>query len=164
MGYVSAVNYATGDDTQLMQKIAALNSEHILFLKSSDAVVYTKAAGSLRQFFEQRKRWASKIPFHMNGHTFFIAAIAFFLHSGLLVSLFTGLIHPALLYIFILPFLIKAMAELILLNSATRFMRKRKLLWLLFPAQFIYLFYIVIIGLFAPFSSYRWKERKVFSQ
>jgi len=162
-GFEAADNTASGDDTQLMQKIAAISPAGIHFLKSKDAIVHTQAAGSLHELFHQRKRWASKIPVNMSRLTVIIAAIAYLLHISLLVTLFliitTGL--PA--SYFILPFAIKLCGELLLLGSATRFMNKQKMLWLLLPAELFYLFYIVIIGTLSPFGAYSWKGRTVSS-
>jgi cellulose synthase/poly-beta-1,6-N-acetylglucosamine synthase-like glycosyltransferase len=160
-GFSSDKNSASGDDTQLMRKIAVIAPDKIHFLKSPDAIVHTNAAGSFAELFHQRKRWASKIPVNMSRFTLFVAAIAYLLHLGLVVSLIMTIAGVIPFYFFLIPFLVKVTGELLLLNSSTRFLGKQKQLWLLLPAEVFYLFYIVIIGTLAPFGSYQWKGRRV---
>jgi cellulose synthase/poly-beta-1,6-N-acetylglucosamine synthase-like glycosyltransferase len=160
-GYSSAKGYATGDDTELLQKVAAMNAAGIHFLKSREATVYTRPASSLPELLQQRKRWASKIPLHMSRFTLLNAGIAFFLHLTLLLTFLASLALPSLIYSFLIAILIKTFSEFILLFSATRFLQKQNLLWLLLPAEFLYIFYILIVGILAPFSPYRWKGRVV---
>jgi len=56
----------SGDDTQLMLKVAEINPDGIHFLKSREAIVETSSMPSMVDLFHQRKRWASKIPKSMN--------------------------------------------------------------------------------------------------
>jgi len=160
-GFAADKNTASGDDTQLMLKIASKNAGKIHFLKSKDAIVYTSAKNSYSELMHQRKRWASKIPVHSSPATLLIAFTAYLLHAGILVSAVWMIINAQFSWLLTLPFLLKCIAELIFLLDITQFFGRQKLLFLFLPAQIIYPFYIVFIGTIAPFGTYMWKERKV---
>jgi cellulose synthase/poly-beta-1,6-N-acetylglucosamine synthase-like glycosyltransferase len=157
-GYHSENNTATGDDTQLLMKIIRRGKKNIHFLKSRDAIVSTKAKQTVGELLHQRRRWASKIPFHMNAFTLFIAVVAFFLHVGLIFvasrAIITGNAYPL---IFIL--LIKMLPEFIFLAIVCRFARKSNLLYLFLPAQVIYPIYISFVGVTSLFGTHQWKGR-----
>ncbi len=153
--------FASGDDIQLMLKIASKNTEKISFLKSKDAIVYTSAKNSLVELIQQRKRWASKIPQHTSAFTLFIASSAYSLHVGIIGAALWMIVNMRFSWLLFLPFAGKCFIELIFLFDVSRFFTRQKLLSLFLPAQIIYPFYIVIIGAIAPFGTYLWKERKV---
>jgi cellulose synthase/poly-beta-1,6-N-acetylglucosamine synthase-like glycosyltransferase len=163
-GFKGNEKIVSGDDTDLLMKIAKKNPSEILFLKSRDAIVNTKAAFSLNDFIHQRKRWASKIPFTMDYFTRVIALIVYLLHAGL----FAGIVllaagrNPGI--IFIVSLALKSLSEFFFLYAITGFFRQRKLLWLILPAQLMYVFYISFIGIAALTGSYKWKERAIKKQ
>jgi len=163
-GFSETNPVASGDDTQLMLKIAKRNPDRIRFLKSRDAIVYTKPMHSAKDLFNQRKRWASKIPFKMSWFTFLIAGIAYLLHAGLLIAIFSCLMNGSQsshVEILILSMLIKFIPEYIFLYSLGSFFEKKKYLWLLLPAQLYYMIYISVIGVVSFFGSYQWKDRNI---
>ena len=157
-GYDSAKHSPSGDDTQLMLKIVSRGKERIRFVKSLKATVTTKAEKSVGGFFSQRKRWASKIPVHMNLFTLIIALTAYLLHTGLLVSGVLVVMYGNVTGL-ILPLLIKMLPEFILLWSVSKFFKKASLLYLFLPAQVIYPIYISFVGLASLTGTYKWKGR-----
>ena len=168
-GYHSAKNISSGDDTQLMKKIAVSNKEDgvapdkkeaIHFVRSVEAVVTTSAHHSLHALLNQRKRWASKIPVQMSAFTIFIAIIAYLFHAGLLISGILMCITGNILF-FLIPLIIKMIPEFILLYGVSSFFKKTSLLFLFLPAQIIYPVYISIVGLISMSGDYQWKGRRV---
>ena len=160
-GFTDKTDFVSGDDTQLMLKIAKIDPSRIHFLKSPDAVVYTTAVNSLSGFIHQRKRWASKIPFAMNAFTVAIAANAYLLHIGLLILFVCAFFRHGLISSFLLLLFIKGLPEIWLLSNVNSFFKKKNRLWLFLPAQIFYLFYISFIGAVSVSGSYTWKERKI---
>ncbi len=159
-GYQSVKNISSGDDTQLMLKIAELSNSTIHFVKSLDAKVSTTAKSTISELFHQRKRWASKITVQMNSFTILIATVAYLLHTGLLLCcffIFSGKSIPFLIFAISL----KIIPEFMLLKSVTKFFRKQNLLWLFLPAEIIYPVYIFTVGLSSIFGTYEWKGRRV---
>lgn len=59
-GYEDNLNLTSGDDEFLMQKISRTTNYTIKFCFEKDAISYTNPNKTLNQFFQQRKRWASK--------------------------------------------------------------------------------------------------------
>src|SRR6202012_3482401 len=59
-GFKGIDDLASGDDELLLQKVAEKYPGKIGFLKSYDAIVYTHAKHTLKEFLQQRRRWASK--------------------------------------------------------------------------------------------------------
>jgi cellulose synthase/poly-beta-1,6-N-acetylglucosamine synthase-like glycosyltransferase len=82
-GY-SGSAFASGDDTQLMRKLHSENPKQLTFVKSRSALVKSHSQSSLGSFWQQRRRWATKIPFTLSFFTVFIAVISWFVHAGLL--------------------------------------------------------------------------------
>lgn len=59
-GFEGNDTIASGDDIFLFEKFYKNNSKKVHFLKSKEAVVYTKAVESWNQLTQQRMRWAAK--------------------------------------------------------------------------------------------------------
>jgi len=160
-GFAEESETASGDDTQLMLKIAKRNFSKVHFLKSYEAIVYTTPMHSLQDLFHQRKRWASKIPSKMGLLTVAIASVAYLLHAGLFIAIFMVPFHHSILPFILSAFLLKAISEFLLLNSLSLFFRKKNSPLLFLAAQIIYLFYIVVMGAASLFGTYKWKGREI---
>ncbi len=63
-GFNDQMNLTSGDDELLMQKIHKNTAYKIKFCWNKKAVVKTEANKSMPQFYQQRKRWASKGLFY----------------------------------------------------------------------------------------------------
>ena len=159
-GYQSANPVSSGDDTQLMFKIALRGKERIHFVKSEDAMVFTAAQHTLSGLLKQRRRWASKIPVQMNALSVAAAVSAYLLHAGLLLSLLL-ILSGSQADRFIVALAMKLIAEFVLLMSAAVFFKKVKVLSLFLPAQVFYPLYICTVGLSALFGKYEWKGRRL---
>ncbi len=59
-GFKGIDDLASGDDELLLQKVAVQYPGKIGFLKLYEAVVFTHAKPNLKEFLQQRRRWASK--------------------------------------------------------------------------------------------------------
>ncbi|BAU55459.1 Beta-monoglucosyldiacylglycerol synthase [Mucilaginibacter gotjawali] len=59
-GFKGIDDLASGDDELLLQKVAVTYPGKIGFLKHYEAVVFTHAKPNLKEFMQQRRRWASK--------------------------------------------------------------------------------------------------------
>ncbi len=165
-GFEGIDGTATGDDVLLMYKIKEKYPDGIKFLKSTIATVITDPKPTLKEFFSQRKRWASK-PFGLlNTETKFVSLTVYFFSLFLLLLAVVGCLYPdAILFnlsvikICILLFAAKCGIDFLLLLLATVFFRERKLLFYFFPLQFIYLFYVVFVGFMGLSRKYEWKGR-----
>ncbi|MGM0407790.1 MAG: glycosyltransferase [Bacteroidota bacterium] len=154
-------NYASGDDIFLLLQAKKNNSRDIHFIKSSDAVVYTKPNQTLSGFFNQRIRWTSKSKAYRDFDLIITALTVFASNFFLAFWLINLIFHPNQWYIFILLFAIKSLADLFILIPGTRFFYQLSLLWLFLPLQIIYPFYIVTTTFMGWITNFSWKGRKL---
>lgn len=156
-GFEGINSIASGDDELLMHKIHKQFPSKVKFLKGQEAMVYTRPLSNLLDFFQQRKRWASKGSHYQNPVLTIIIA-------------FVGLFHLMLTFTFFLPlswsfigltFSFKLIPEFIFLTIVTPFFQFRSWLPIYLPAAMAYPFYVVLVGIFSQIGGYSWKDRKV---
>jgi cellulose synthase/poly-beta-1,6-N-acetylglucosamine synthase-like glycosyltransferase len=161
-GFSSIENKASGDDMLLMLKFKKhFGPNAIGFLKSEDAVVYTKPVPSLALFYQQRKRWASKSGEYRDLAVITLAVIVFLTSFSLTLCLFMSLISGKFALLFIVLLLVKSLFDFIFLFTLSSFFKNRKWLWLSFPGQFFNIFYVPLIAIASRFGSYAWKGRRL---
>jgi len=152
-------NIASGDDIFLMLHAKRINKKNIHFIKSRDAIVYTKAAKSIKDFFNQRIRWTSKSKTYRDFDLIFTALVVTFTNLILAISFVYAIWDFNFLNTFILLFIIKSIFDLLILIPVTKLFHTLKLFWLFFPLQIIYPFYIVFTVIFGLIGNFNWKDR-----
>lgn len=155
-GYSGLEGVTTGDDEMLLHRMAYESAWQVRSCMDPGAAVETDPNRTLREFFLQRKRWAS--------------AHARYAHlrltiTSILCYLFYLSIPAALLfwspYLFWGTLAAKIMAEACLLFPAAKQFDRGPLMALLVPAQVVYIPYILAIGIAGTLGGYTWKGRKV---
>ncbi|MCP9749626.1 glycosyltransferase [Ferruginibacter sp. HRS2-29] len=174
-GFKGIDGIASGDDMLLMHKIAVRYPDDIHFLKSPDVVVETAPMDTLRDFFNQRIRWASKADKYDDKRIFAVLLIVY-LFNFLLLAIPFGLawFNPRFTFqlsgitiIFslaewwVLMLVVKTWIEMRFLFPVAMFFDRAKLLWWFPLAQPFHILYTVIAGWLGKFGSYEWKQRKV---
>ncbi|MFL5766063.1 MAG: glycosyltransferase [Bacteroidia bacterium] len=166
-GFESEDGRASGDDVLLMYRMNELFRGKVSFLKEEDAIVSTKAAASVSEFFSQRRRWASKGFSAYNAEAKYTALVVYFFNSlilaGPLVDWFCnrhGEIYLHLTGFCLILAGIKCFFDFLLLFLAASFFKKERLLLLFLPEQILYVFYVVVTGIVGSFGRYEWKGRK----
>lgn len=161
-GYKDIDHIASGDDMLLMQKIQERFPERIAYCRSTDAIITTKPEAGLRDFLQQRIRWASKAAYYRDKRILPVLVLVYLHNLSLLILLALGIFgYTSGLVTGCLLVLIKTTVELLFLMPVARFFGLRKLLWWFAPAQPFHILYTVISGLFGQFGTYRWKGRTV---
>ena len=163
-GFAGIDNIASGDDMLLMHKIYKQYPDKVMFLKSKDVIVQTAPVNSIRNFFNQRIRWASKADKYDDKRIFAVLLLVYLVNVILLllpiVALFSnGKYSIFCLWLFLL--LLKTAVELVFLYPVAKFFGKQSMLWLFPLFQPFHIIYTVIAGWLGKFGSYSWKERKV---
>ena len=149
----------SGDDMFLLQAVKKLYPEKIKFLKNRKAILKTKPANTLKEFFLQRARWSSKSTAYHDVFTIFAGSVVATINI-LIVLLFLGsFLNTLFLKALAILWFIKLVTDFPLLAGVARFMSKTKLLWLYVPLQFIYPFYVTTTLLLAVFTKTTWKDR-----
>ena len=170
-GFTGIDNIASGDDMLLMHKIYTRYPDKVMFLKSKDAIVQTAPVNSIKAFFNQRIRWASKADKYEDKRIFTVLLLVYVVNVLLLalpvIAIFNNLqcsmfnIQCSMIGVWLLLLLLKTIIELVFLYPVAKFFGKQNMLWLFPLMQPFHIIYTVIAGWLGKFGSYHWKERKV---
>jgi poly-beta-1,6-N-acetyl-D-glucosamine synthase len=158
-GY-SGSKKVSGDDTQLMLSFRKKNYQ-VKFLKDRTAIVYTDPESETSSLWQQRTRWASKIPATLSPFTIVIASVTWVVHGSLLILLVLSFTNRIALLIFLGSVLMKVSVEIFFLKKVSAFTGQQINPLLVIFAQPFYWLYIFVAGLISPFIMFEWKGRRV---
>lgn len=151
---------ASGDDVFLLHSAKRKKAVKISYLKGEGGMVFTQPVKNIKAFFYQRARWASK----STGYTDFTAITV-----GFIVLLFNLMLVLAMLLSFwdviylkllVLGFVVKSVADILLLFSYLKRYHKLSLLNVFVLLQLGYPIYIVVAFGMAIFTNSTWKGRR----
>ncbi len=152
-GYTDNEHIMTGDDEFLMHKIFKKYPNQVKFLFDKNAIVETGANITLAQLTEQRKRWVSKSTKYENRYITLILIMAYFYNVSMVLNVFFDW-HLALNQL-----VFKMFIEGLFLFTMLKFYNKKTFILLLPIAEIFHIIYVIIIGIWANFATYKWKER-----
>ncbi len=170
-GFKGIDNIASGDDMLLMHKIYKQYPDKVMFLKSTEAIVKTAPVHSIREFFQQRIRWASKADKFGDKSLFPVLLVVYLFNLVILIlpiiaifknyhySIFN--IQYSIIVVWLLMFFFKTLIELIFLYPVAKFFGKQNMLKIFPLMQPFHILYTIIAGWLGKFGSYEWKGRKV---
>ncbi len=160
--YKNNIKYSSGDDVFLLQNIKkTFGSKSIGFLKNKNAIVYTKHQNSVKSFFNQRIRWTSKSSGYQNLFLILTAFSVLLFNLSIISSIIIGLFSTRFLWLAIIMLAIKSIVDFPILLGITSFTKQKKLLFFYLPLQFIYPFYISVLGILGNLLNFNWKDRKL---
>ena len=170
-GFAGIDNIASGDDMLLMHKIYERYPERVMFLKATDAIVKTAAVNTIKEFFNQRIRWASKADKYDDERILPVLALVYFFNVIMLVLPIIGLfynhqysmfkVQGSMLGVWFYMLAFKIVAELFFLFPVSSFFGKKDMLWLFPLLQPFHICYTIVAGWLGKFGKYSWKERNV---
>ncbi|WP_337872981.1 glycosyltransferase [Ignavibacterium sp.] len=161
-GFSFQMNLSSGDDELLMQKIFRDTDYKISFALDKDAIVKTESNSSLKQFYNQRKRWASKGLFYKNKFLILkLILIYLFYLSFIILPVLGFLLGKIFFLIFALSLTTKIIFEFILLKKGFELLSNKESLKLFLVAEIFHIPYIIIAGLSGAFGNYQWKGRTI---
>ncbi len=100
-GFKDHMNLSSGDDELLMQKISKDSDYKVKFCLGQKAIVKTSANETIGDFFQQRKRWASKGLFYGDKSLVFKLTLIYAFYLGLISQFILGLIFDQYISVFI---------------------------------------------------------------
>ena len=161
-GFTYQMSLSSGDDELLMQKIHRDTDYQIKFALDKNAIVSTEANPSLKDFYYQRKRWASKGLFY-GDHLLLIKLILIFLfYLSIIILPILGLILSKIFFIyFLISFLIKTSVEYLILKKGTTLLFDSKILKPFIVTEILQVPYILVSGFMGMFGNLLWKDRKI---
>jgi len=160
-GFKGIDDLASGDDELLLHKMAARFENGIGFLKNEAAVVYTHPKATLKEFIQQRKRWASKSTRYKNRSIIVLGVCIWLFNLSILVNLGVGVFSGFYFKLALVQLLAKMLVEFIFLYDVTSFAKRKNLLVMLPILNLMHILYIVYIGIAGNSGKYNWKDRMV---
>jgi cellulose synthase/poly-beta-1,6-N-acetylglucosamine synthase-like glycosyltransferase len=160
-GFLHNMNLSSGDDELLMQKIHHDTEYKIKFVLSKDAVVNTSSNKNVSEFYQQRKRWASKGLFYKNKFLILRLILIYLFYLLLLLQPILGMFSTLFLITFTFSFTIKVVIEYLLMRKGINLLYNPNLLRYFFITEIFQVPYIAIMGLSGAFGNFVWKNRKV---
>lgn len=161
-GFNDNMNLSSGDDELLMQKISKDTDFKVKFCIDKNAIVKTRANKTARDFYQQRKRWASKGLFYSDKLLVLKLILIYSFYVSLVVQMFLGLFfHQIFLISFLISLTLKILLEFRILSKGKRIIFNDLQLKHLFISELLQIPYIILAGLVGAFGNYLWKSRKV---
>ncbi|HSL88155.1 MAG TPA: glycosyltransferase, partial [Ignavibacteriaceae bacterium] len=161
-GFTYQMNLSSGDDELLMQKIHKDSKFKVKFALNRNATVKTSASNNLTEFYQQRKRWASKGLFYNNKVLVLKLILIYLFYLSIPAQLILGLFFSNIFLITtLISFGAKLLAEFIVLKKGVNLLFEPVLLRPFLWAELFQIPYIIIAGVSGLFGNYKWKNRKV---
>ena len=96
-GYLKNMGFASGDDQFLMMRTRKTYGKHsVVFNNDREAIVSTRAMGTLRDFLQQRIRWVSKSRGYSDPVVIGVGLVTYLVNLALVAGLAIGIFHPVL--------------------------------------------------------------------
>ena len=161
-GYHDQMHLSSGEDELLMQKIAAETDYSVKFCWNKDAVVFTQPNENIRNFFQQRKRWASKGLFYKNKLLIISLVLIYLFYLGITVQILLSIFLSKLFLIsFGLSLISKFVIEYKILYKGVNFLFKDNLMKYFFLTEIFQIFYLTLAGFLGIIGNYKWKDRNL---
>ena len=161
-GFNYQLNLSSGDDELLMQKISNDTDFKVKFCIDKKAIVKTAANKTISDFYQQRKRWASKGLFYADKSLVFKLILIYSFYVGLITQLLLGLTFNQIFLIsFLISLFLKIIYEFKILFKGKKFLFADLPLGYFLIAEIFQIPYIIFTGLVGAFGNYIWKSRKV---
>lgn len=160
-GFKGIDELASGDDELFLHKVASAFPGTIGFCKSRDAIVYTHAKENIKEFIQQRKRWASKSTRYKNKGVVFLGLSVWLFNLLFLINFVSGFSDPFFWKMGLLCLALKMSVEMMFLYPVCSFVERKRLLFYLPLSSVVHIFYLVFIGIAGNSGKYNWKGRMV---
>lgn len=158
-GFEGIDKIATGDDMLLMHKIRKKNPGKVHYLKNKDAIVLTRPMPTWKEFFMQRRRWASKSMNYDDKSLLPVLLLILILNLWFFVLIIASLFNSDY-WIAVLAFIAaKTLIEYPFVKSIARFYNEQGLMKYFLLFQPLHIFYTVFVGIYSQFGKYEWKGR-----
>ncbi|OQX97234.1 MAG: hypothetical protein B6I20_13090 [Bacteroidetes bacterium 4572_117] len=152
---------SSGDDVFFLLKLKKRYPKKTLFLKSENAIVYTKAKKSISSFINQRKRWASKSKHYRDFDIIYTAITVLSINLFLLLALIFAIFLKQILFVFLTIFVLKLIFDFVFLYKTASVFKQKNILWYFLPVQLANLFFIPYFAFAGLFTKVKWKGKQL---
>lgn len=161
-GFDDNIKLSSGDDEILMQKIAAATTYNINFCSSRKAVVSTYPNRTFGQFYQQRKRWASKGLFYVDKKLIAKLFLIFLFYLSLPVQLLLIILGNFIfLYSFTAALAVKTIIEYRIMKYGEKKIYGKGLTEYFLLAEILHVPYIIIAAISGAAGNFKWKDRNL---
>lgn len=161
-GFTYQMNLSSGDDELLMQKIFRDSEYKVRFANHRNAIVKSFPNKTVIEFYQQRKRWASKGLFYNSKRLILKLILIYSFYLSIPLQLVIGLFTSKLFLItLIISLLLKFTFEFSVLRKGVNLLFEKNILRVFPAAQLFQIPYIIFVGLSGAFGNYMWKNRRV---
>jgi cellulose synthase/poly-beta-1,6-N-acetylglucosamine synthase-like glycosyltransferase len=155
-GFASHGGIVSGDDDFLIQAIHKQGRWAIRYAVTPESQVRTDPPTDLRQFWEQRKRWASKCSLYQPKQVAFLALI-FAYYISIPLCLLGGVFHRSWLVAGLAGFAIKTVSDGLVMRRAAKLFGKESLMRSFLPAAILHIPLIIAAVAAGSFGEFTWK-------
>lgn len=155
-GFENVIKIQSGDDDLLMQKLAADRPWAMRYCISESTFVTTNGKETLKELWEQRKRWASKTIYYTPKIVFVLSMVFLFLTMQCVAAI----LSPFSFNVFVAmaaTFVVKCVGDLVLILRGLRVFKQEHLIKWCIPVEFIHAPFTVLAVLFGLFGRFKWK-------
>lgn len=155
-GFENVIKIQSGDDDLLMQKLAADRPWAMRYCISESTFVTTNGKETLKELWEQRKRWASKTIYYTPKIVFVLSMVFLFLTMQCVAAI----LSPFSFNVFVAmaaTFVVKCIGDLVLILRGLRVFKQEHLIKWCIPVEFIHAPFTVLAVLFGLFGRFKWK-------
>lgn len=161
-GYSNNLNISSGDDEFLMHKIHKETNMRVKFCTDRNAMAYTEPNKNISQFYQQRKRWASKGLFYSDKFLVLKLILIYLFYLSLVVQPILGFVLSPIFFVtFGTSFFIKIFLEYLILKKGVNMLFHKDIMKVFLSAEILHVPYILLSGVSGAFGNYRWKDREV---
>lgn len=155
-GFENVLKIQSGDDDLLMQKVAASRPWVIRYCVAPDTFVTTNGKETLKELWEQRKRWAST-TIHYSPKIIFVLSLVFLFLTMFTITSILSLFSFKILVATIVAFAFKCIGDFILFLRGLRIFQQQHLIKWCIPVEIIHAPFTVLAVLFGLFGRFKWK-------
>jgi len=155
-GFDNVIKIQSGDDDLLMQKLAADRPWAMRYCIAPSTFVTTNGKETLKELWEQRKRWASKTIYYTPKIVFVLSMVFLFLT----MLCITEILSPFSFNIFVatlIAFVLKCVGDLVLILRGLKIFKQEHLIKWCIPVEIIHAPFTVLAVLFGLFGRFKWK-------
>ena len=155
-GFENVIKIQSGDDDLLMQKLATDRPFAMRYCITPSTFVTTSGKETLKELWEQRKRWASKTIYYSPKIVFVLSMVFLFLVMLCVTAAFSPFSTEVLIATLV-AFALKSLGDLILILRGLRIFRQEHLLKWCIPVEIVHAPFTVLAVLFGLLGRFKWK-------
>ena len=155
-GFENVIKIQSGDDDLLMQKLATDRPFAMRYCITPTTFVTTSGKETLKELWEQRKRWASKTIYYSPKIVFVLSMVFLFLTMLCVTAAFSPFSTEVLIATLV-AFVLKSLGDLILILRGLKIFKQEHLLKWCIPVEIVHAPFTVLAVLFGLFGRFKWK-------